>query len=71
MPTTASDVVAEPVSRALSRTRIRSPPMLLGRKLLKKVATRYDAESGPIAAANPWARSSRCQRQMEMSSISM
>jgi len=40
MPTTASDAVVEPVSREPSRTRTTSPPMLLGRKLLKKVATR-------------------------------
>ena len=37
---TASEVVVDPVSRELSRTRMTSPPMLLGRKLLKKVATR-------------------------------
>ena len=38
--TTASEAVVEPVSRELSRTRTTSPPMLLGRKLLKNVATR-------------------------------
>jgi len=27
-----------------------SPPTLLGRKLLKKVATRYDADRWPIVA---------------------
>jgi hypothetical protein len=38
--TTATDAVVEPVICELSRTRTMSPPMLLGRKLLKKVATR-------------------------------
>jgi len=50
MTTTASDVVVEPVSLLLSRTRMTSPPMLLGRKLLKNVATRYDADSRPMDA---------------------
>ena len=41
MATTAREVVVVlPVRRELSRTRITSPPMLLGRKLLKKLATR-------------------------------
>ena len=34
-----------PVRRELSRTRMTSPPMLLGRKLLKNWATRYDEVS--------------------------
>jgi hypothetical protein len=40
MATIASDFVVLPVSAEPSRTRMTSPPMLLGRKLLKKVATR-------------------------------
>jgi hypothetical protein len=40
MATMASDVVVLPVRAELSRTRMTSPPMLLGRKLLKNVATR-------------------------------
>ena len=41
MAITARDsVVGVPAKRELSRTRITSPPMLLGRKLLKKLATR-------------------------------
>jgi hypothetical protein len=35
-----AEALIEPVSLELSRTRIRSPPMFEGRKLLKKVATR-------------------------------
>ena len=49
--TTATDAVVDPVICELSRTRTMSPPMLLGRKLLKKVATRYEAESRPIGAS--------------------
>jgi hypothetical protein len=47
---TATDVVVERVKRLLSRTRMMSPPMLLGRKLLKKVATRYDPDRWPMVA---------------------
>ena len=50
MPTTASEEAVEPVIHEPSRTRTTSPPMLLGRKLLKKVATRYDAPSRRIGA---------------------
>ena len=50
MATIASEAVVDPVSREPSRTRITSPPTLLGRKLLKKVATRYEAERCPIGA---------------------
>ena len=66
MATTASEVVVEPVSRELSRTRMTSPPMLLGRKLLKKVATRYEAERWREGRRrSPAPRSSRRQRQVE------
>ena len=37
--------VFEPAGRAVSRMRITSPPMLLGRKLLKKIATRNEPSS--------------------------
>ena len=41
--TTVVASVFEPAARAVSAMRMTSPPMLLGRKLLKKVATRNDA----------------------------
>jgi hypothetical protein len=43
--------------------------MLLGRKLLKKLATRYEAESGRSGAWKPWVSSRRRQRHVATASI--
>ena len=66
MATTAREVVVEPVRRELSRTRMTSPPMLLGRKLLKNWATRYDPDSWASGAVYPWASSSTRHRHVDM-----
>ena len=48
MKTTAVARVREAISGAVSAIRMTSPPMLLGRKLLKKVATRNELTRCPI-----------------------
>jgi hypothetical protein len=40
--TTVVASVLEPAIRAVSAMRMKSPPMLLGRKLFRNVATSYD-----------------------------
>ena len=47
--TTVVASVFEPAGRAVSRMRMTSPPILLGRKLLKKVATRNEPSSDRAA----------------------
>ena len=69
MPTTAREAVVDPVSREPSRMRTMSPPMLLGRKLLKKVAIRYEAVSCRIGAGQPRPPSRSCQRQAASASM--
>ena len=61
--TTVVASVFDRAGRALSRMRITSPPMLLGRKLLKKRATRYESMSRRRLTCTCCASSSRCQRQ--------
>ena len=56
--TTVVASVFEPACAAVSRIRMTSPPMLLGRKLLKNVATRYELSSQPIGTRTCWASSS-------------
>jgi hypothetical protein len=55
--------VFEPAAGAVSAIRMTSPPMLLGRKLLKKLATRNDEVRRRKANGMSWASSSRPQRQ--------
>ena len=56
--------VFEPAGPAVSRIRTTSPPMLLGRKLFAKVATRYETSSAlrETGMACAWHR--RPQRQL-------
>ena len=54
--------VIDPACPDVSLMRMKSPPMLLGRKLLKKVAIRYELISQPRRAVMPCAVSSRCHR---------
>ena len=61
--TTVVAIVFEPAAGAVSATRMTSPPMLLGRKLLKKVATRNDEVSFEKGSRMFWAFRSRPQRQ--------
>ena len=56
--------VFDRAGRAVSLIRTTSPPMLLGRKLLKKIATRYDESSLDRGTCTPWASSSTRQRQV-------
>jgi hypothetical protein len=55
-------VVFEPAAFAVSAIRITSPPTLLGRKLLKNVATRNDSNSFDRGSLTPCAPSRSCQR---------
>ena len=50
--------------RAVSVMRMTSPPMLLGRKLLKKMATRYEESSSVRGTCTLCASSSTRQRQV-------
>ena len=52
----------EPAGSVVSRIRITSPPMLLGRKLLKNVATRNDVTSVQPETEIRCAASSRFHR---------
>src|SRR5262249_22101940 len=64
---TSTTVVArvfDRVAGAVSRMRITSPPTLLGRKLLKKVATRYESSSVRIFTLTFCASRSSRQRQV-------
>ena len=67
--TTIVATVFEPAGRAVSRMRITSPPMLLGRKLLKKSATRSDPRSVRSGIFTPCASSSRFQRHALASTL--
>ena len=58
-----------PAGRAVSRMRITSPPMLLGRKLLKNSATSSDPSSERLRTWTPCASSSSCQRQVLASTL--
>ena len=53
MSTTVVASVFDPAAGAVSAIRITSPPMLLGRKLLKKVATRNEKKSVPKPRSSP------------------
>src|SRR5688500_8815852 len=61
--------VLEPAKGAVSATRTTSPPMLLGRKLLKKVATRNDDVSVRKGRRMLWAPSRIPQRHALASTI--
>jgi len=54
--------VVSTTSIAGGATRTTSPPMLLGRKLLKKLATRQDTVSCHVEAWTSWVTSSRRHR---------
>ncbi len=54
---------------AVSRIRTTSPPIVLGRKLLKNPATRYDDNSVRAGTTMPCARSSSCQRHALVSTL--
>ena len=62
--TTVAASVLERAAFAVSLMRITSPPMLLGRKLLKKLATRNEPRSQRRRRFTSCARKSRCQRQV-------
>ena len=59
------EAVCEPAAFAASRTRTTSPPTLLGRKLLKKVATMYDWQSLEKGVVAPSASSRTFHRTVE------
>ena len=61
--------VFDPANGAVSATRTTSPPMLLGRKLLKNVATRNDLVSVVRLTSTVCTWSSSRQRQALTSSI--
>jgi hypothetical protein len=63
MSTTVAASVLDPAAGAVSVTRITSPPMLLGRKLLKNVATKKDDVNFEKPRCTCCARSSTPQRQ--------
>ena len=63
MSTTVAASVFERAGLAVSAMRTTSPPMLLGRKLLKNVATRKDPVSVRAGTLTPCASRSRPQRQ--------
>ena len=67
--TTDAASVRERAGFAVSAIRTTSPPMLLGRKLLKKVATRNDSVSARTRMCTPCASSSSPQRQALASTI--
>ena len=56
--------VFDPAGRAVSEMRMTSPPMLLGRKLLKKFAIKYDPSSERTATGTRCASSNRCHRHV-------
>jgi hypothetical protein len=60
--TTVVASVRDPAAGAVSAMRITSPPMLLGRKLLKNVATRNDELKRENGKCTPCASSSSPQR---------
>ena len=62
--TTVVASVFDPAAGAVSAMRMTSPPILLGRKLLKKVATRNEDVSLPNVKSSPCAFSSSPQRQV-------
>jgi hypothetical protein len=62
--TTVAASVVDCAADAVSRMRMTSPPMLLGRKLLKKLATRNEPKSLRRGSLTSCASSSRCQRQV-------
>ena len=55
--------VRDRVRTTESAIRTTSPPMLLGRKLLKKVATSHEPVSLPMGPGAPCVSSSKRQRQ--------
>src|SRR5262245_29306430 len=62
--TTVVASVFDCVAAAVSRMRITSPPTLLGRKLLKNVATRYEPSSVRFFSFTSCACSSNCHRHV-------
>ncbi len=66
MSTTVVASVFDPAAGAVSAIRMTSPPMLLGRKLLKNVATRNDETSLPNGRLRCWASSSSPHRHALM-----
>src|SRR5437762_4555415 len=62
--TTVVASVFDCVATAVSRIRMTSPPILLGRKLLKKVATRYDPSSVLPGTFTSCACSNKRQREV-------
>src|SRR5436190_9580439 len=56
--------VLDRVATAVSRMRMTSPPTLLGRKLLKNVATRYEPSRVRFLSFTPCACSSNCHRHV-------
>ena len=69
MSTTVVASVLEPAAFAVSAIRITSPPMLLGRKLLKNVATRNDLVRYANVSRTCCARSSTPHRTALASTI--
>ena len=69
--TTVAASVFERVTFALSATRTTSPPMLLGRKLLKNSATDIDANSDRNDMSTSCASSSSLQRHTLATTLSV
>jgi hypothetical protein len=62
-------IVFDPMAAAVSVTRTTSPPMLLGRKLLKNVATRKEDVSDLKGSRTSWAASRTRHRQVLAATI--
>ena len=69
MPTTASEAVVEPVSCEPSRTRITSPPMLLGQEVVEEGGDQIGRRQPPQRGVDAERSSSSRQRQVASASI--
>src|SRR5262245_1986028 len=67
--TTVAAIVFEPMAAAVSVTRTTSPPILLGRKLLKNVATRKEEVSDLKGSRTFWAARRIRHRQVAVATI--